>query len=344
MMLVVMQKEATVSQIGAVLEKTEALGLNPHPSRGPDQTIIGVVGGEDHPDFSSIQALSGVESLLSLSNKYKLVSREFKGESTVVNVLGVPIGGRDFVVMAGPCAVESREQILATARAVGKKGARILRGGAFKPRTSPYSFRGLGVEGLELLAEARRETGLPIITEVTSPKLVDAVAQHADVLQIGARNMQNYALLEAAGQVRKPVMLKRGMMSTIEELLLAAEYIHSNGNNQIILCERGIRSFERATRNTLDISAIAVLKEKSHLPVIVDPSHAVGHRPYVASAALAAAAAGADGIIVEVHPSPDDALSDGAQSLSFEDFAGLMDSLIPVAQAVGRSLTQKAAP
>jgi 3-deoxy-7-phosphoheptulonate synthase len=338
MMLVVMKKEASVSQIGAVLEKAESFGLNPHPSRGPEQTIIGVVGAESLPGFATIESLPGVEGLMSLSNKYKLVSREFKGESSAVNVLGVPVGGREFVVMAGPCAVESREQILTAALGVGQAGARILRGGAFKPRTSPYSFRGLGPEGLALLAEAREETGLPVVTEVISPELVDQVAQKADVMQIGARNMQNYALLEAVGKVRKPVLLKRGMMSTIEELLLAAEYIYSNGNSQIILCERGIRSFERATRNTLDISAVAVLKEKTHLPVIVDPSHAVGHRAYVASAALAAAAAGADGIIVEVHPDPDAALSDGAQSLPLDSFHALMRSLKGVAEAVGRTV------
>ena len=242
--------------------------------------------------------------------------------------------------MAGPCAVESREQILSTAKAVRDAGAHILRGGAFKPRTSPYSFQGLGEEGLKLLAAASEESGLPVITEVTSPDLVDLVGRYADILQIGARNMHNYALLEAVGNVRNPVMLKRGMMSTIEELLLAAEYVLSNGNTNVLLCERGIRSFEKATRNTLDISSIPVIKKHSHLPVIVDPSHSTGHRDYVPAVARAAVAAGADGIIVEVHPSPENALSDGIQSLSFAEFREMMDSIRPVAIAVGRRILE----
>ncbi len=242
--------------------------------------------------------------------------------------------------MAGPCAVESREQILSTAKAVRDAGATILRGGAFKPRTSPYSFQGLGEEGLKLLAAARKESGLPVITEVTSPDLVDLVGRYTDILQIGARNMHNYALLEAVGNARNPVMLKRGMMSTIEELLLAAEYVLSNGNTNVLLCERGIRSFEKATRNTLDISSIPVIKKHSHLPVIVDPSHSTGHRDYVPAVARAAVAAGADGIIVEVHPSPENALSDGIQSLSFAEFREMMDSIRPVAAAVGRRILE----
>ena len=264
--------------------------------------------------------------------------REAIQKRTTVDVRGVTIGGDDFVVIAGPCAVESRDEILTTADAVRRSGARILRGGAFKPRTSPYSFQGLGEEGLKLLAEARETSGLPVVTEVTSPELVDLVCRYADILQVGARNMQNYALLEAVGKVRKPVMLKRGMMSTIEELLLAAEYILSSGNTGVILCERGIRSFEKATRYTVDISAVPVIKKQSGLPVIVDPSHGTGHRDYVASVALAAAAAGADGIMVEVHPSPDNAMSDGIQSLCFADFAALMDRLRPVVSAVGRRI------
>ncbi len=242
--------------------------------------------------------------------------------------------------MAGPCAVESREQILSTAKAVRDAGATILRGGAFKPRTSPYSFQGLGEEGLKLLAAASKESGLPVITEVTSPDLVDLVGRYTDILQIGARNMHNYALLEAVGNARTPVMLKRGMMSTIEELLLAAEYVLSNGNTNVLLCERGIRSFEKATRNTLDISSIPVIKKRSHLPVIVDPSHSTGHRDYVPAVARAAVAAGADGIIVEVHPSPENALSDGIQSLSFAEFREMMDSVRPVAAAVGRRILE----
>lgn len=257
---------------------------------------------------------------------------------TIVRAGDISIGGDDFIVMAGPCAVESREQILSLATAVKDRGAHILRGGAFKPRTSPYSFQGLGEEGLKLLAEAGNDSGLPVITEVISPDLVDLVCQHTDILQIGARNMQNYALLEAVGKVGTPVMLKRGMMSTIEELLLAAEYILTNGNKNVILCERGIRSFEKATRYTLDISAVPVIKKHSHLPVVVDPSHGTGHSDYVPAVARAAVAAGADGIIVEVHPSPGNALSDGKQSLSLDAFEKLMTGIRPIVSAVGRHL------
>jgi 3-deoxy-7-phosphoheptulonate synthase len=272
-----------------------------------------------------------------------MVSREFRQENTVVKVGGassasVEVGGEAFVVFAGPCAVESHDQVASTARAVGAAGARVLRGGAFKPRTSPYSFQGLGEEGLRFLRAARQETGLPVVTEVMTPDLVGLVAEYADVLQIGARNMQNYALLEAVGDVRKPVLLKRGMMSTVEELLMSAEYILSHGNTQVILCERGIRTFEKATRSTLDISAVPVIKNDSHLPVIVDPSHAAGYADIIPSMALAAVAAGADGIIVEVHPSPCDALCDGRQSLSFDVFENMMESIRRVAAAVGRPL------
>ncbi|MDH3214698.1 MAG: 3-deoxy-7-phosphoheptulonate synthase [Candidatus Krumholzibacteria bacterium] len=335
-MLVVMKSGASVAEIGAVIKSIEALGLKPHPSRGPEQTIVGVIGGEENPRLSELADMRGVEQVVPITKSFKLVNREFKPGRTVVKVNGVTIGGENIVVMAGPCAVESRDQILATAAAVKEAGAHILRGGAFKPRTSPYSFQGLGEEGLKLLAEARDATGLPIITEVTSPELVDLVGKYADILQVGARNMQNYALLEAVGKVRKPVLLKRGMMSTIEELLLAAEYILSNGNSQVLLCERGIRSFEKATRNTLDISAVPVIKKNSHLPVIVDPSHGTGHREFVPAAARAAVAAGADGIIVEVHPSPENALSDGIQSLSFAEFRDMMKEIDPIALAVGR--------
>jgi 3-deoxy-7-phosphoheptulonate synthase len=337
-MIVVMKHDATVSQISGVIKSIETLGLKPHPSRGPEQTIIGVIGGENIDQLSGIREMPGVEQVVPINKSYKLVNREFRPEQTIVKVNGILIGGDEFVVMAGPCAVESADQIMSTAAAVKKAGAKILRGGAFKPRTSPYSFQGLGEEALKLLAGAKRETGLPIVTEVTSPELVDMVCTYADILQIGARNMQNYALLEAVGKVRKPVLLKRGMMSTIEELLLAAEYLLSNGNTQVLLCERGIRSFEKATRNTLDISAVPVIKKNSHLPVIVDPSHGTGHREYVPAVARAAVAAGADGIIVEVHPSPDTALSDGVQSLSFEAFQTMMDSLRPISVAVGRTI------
>jgi 3-deoxy-7-phosphoheptulonate synthase len=340
MMLVVMESEATVSEIGAVIKSIEGLGLKPHPSKGPEQTIIGVIGAEQHEAFPKIKEMAGVEDVVAVTKKYQLVNKEFRPGRTVVSVNGVSIGGDEFVVMAGPCAVESEEQILSTARAVKQAGAQVLRGGAFKPRTSPYSFQGLGEEGLKLLAAARKETGLSIITEVTSPELVGLVSRYTDILQVGARNMQNYALLEAVGKVRKPVLLKRGLMSTIEELLLAAEYILSNGNSQVLLCERGIRSFEKATRNTLDISAVPVIKQNSHLPVIVDPSHGTGHREYVPAAARAAIAAGADGVIVEVHPSPENALSDGVQSLSFDEFRQMMDGMRPVAVAVGRKMVK----
>ena len=337
-MLVVMKSNAAVSDIGAVIKVIESLGLKPHPSKGPDQTIIGIIGNEQTPGLDGLSAMSGVEQVVPVTKSFKLVNKEFRPGRTVIKTNNVEIGGDNFVVMAGPCAVESRDQILSTARAVRDSGAQILRGGAFKPRTSPYSFQGLGEEGLKLLAAAREETQLPIITEVTSPELVDLVVHYADILQVGARNMQNYALLEAVGKVRKPVLLKRGLMSTIEELLLAAEYILSNGNSQVLLCERGIRSFETATRNTLDISAVAVIKKNSHLPVIVDPSHGTGHSEFVPAAARAAVAAGADGIIVEVHPSPENALSDGVQSLSFTEFQEMMDGLGPIALAVGRRI------
>ena len=338
MMMIVMNKDASVSEISAVIKAIEALGLKPRPSRGPEQTIIGVIGGDHNTELTKIEELAGVAQIVPISKSYKLVNKEFRQERTVIKVKGASIGGDEFVVMAGPCAVESRDQILSTAAAVKAAGACVLRGGAFKPRTSPYSFQGLGEEGLKLLAAAREETGISVITEVISPELVGLVSEYADILQVGARNMQNYALLEAVGKIRKPVLLKRGLMSTIEELLLAAEYILSNGNTQVMLCERGIRSFERATRNTLDISAVAVIKKNSHLPVIVDPSHGTGNREFVPAAARAAIAAGADGIIVEVHPSPENALSDGEQSLSFEEFGEMMDGLRPIAVAVGRTI------
>jgi 3-deoxy-7-phosphoheptulonate synthase len=271
-----------------------------------------------------------------VSRSLQLVSREFRDEPTIVRAGGVSVGGPEFVVMAGPCSVETEEQIHACARQVAACGGRILRGGAYKPRTSPYSFQGLGEEGLRLLAEAGRAAGLPTVTEVMHPDLVETVAARADILQIGARNVQNYALLSAVGRVRKPVLLKRGMMTTIEELLMAAEYVLAGGNGQVILCERGIRTFETSVRNTLDVSAVPVIKSQSHLPVILDPSHAAGKREYVPALALAALAAGADGIMVEMHPVPDEAFSDGRQSLDFPAFAALMDRLRPVGAALGR--------
>lgn len=337
-MIVVMQPEATIAEISVVIKSIESMGLKPHPTRGADRTIIGVIDLRQETDLAPLEGCPGVEQIIPITKAYKMVSREFKPDNTVVNVGDVAIGGDSFVVMAGPCAVEGAEQVISAAHAVKDAGARVLRGGAFKPRTSPYSFQGLGEEGLKILLAAKRETGLPIVTEVISPDLVPLVSEYADILQIGARNMQNYALLEAVGKIRKPVLLKRGMMSTIEELLMSAEYILSNGNQQVILCERGIRTFEKATRNTLDISAVPVIKRDSHLPIIVDPSHAAGHTEFVPSMALAAVAAGADGIIVEVHPSPETAWCDGVQSLSFDIFSEMMEDIRKVAQSLGRSL------
>ena len=337
-MIVVMKADATMSDISGVIKSLEAMGFKPHPARGADRTIIGIADAREGVDFSQLEGATGVEQVIPITRAYKMVSREFKPQNTVVNVNGVAVGGDKFVVMAGPCAVENRDQVLTAARAVKAGGACVLRGGAFKPRTSPYSFQGLGEEGLKILLAAKRETGLPIVTEVISPELVPLVSEYADILQIGARNMQNYALLEAVGKVRKPVLLKRGMMSTIEELLMAAEYVLSNGNQQVILCERGIRTFEKATRNTLDISAVPVIKRNSHLPIIVDPSHAAGHTEFVVPLALAAVAAGADGIIVEVHPCPETAWCDGVQSLSLEMFNDMMTGIRAVASAMGRPL------
>ena len=336
-MIIVMKQKATLEDLSRVIRTLEERGFQPRPSHGASGTVIGVMEATAG-DLTDVAQLPGVDQVTPVSSKFKLVSRDFQSAPTVVNVGDVEVGGDEFVVMAGPCAVETRDQYLTTARHVAGSGGHILRGGAFKPRTSPYSFQGLGEEGLQIMAEARQETGLPIVTEVVSPSAVPLVARYADILQIGARNMQNYALLEAVGGQRKPVLLKRGLMSSIEELLLAAEYLMSNGNNQVMLCERGIRTFERATRNTLDLSAVSVIREASHLPVIVDPSHAVGHVAYVADMARAAVAAGADGIMVETHPQPSMALSDGPQSLDFPAFVDLMESMRPIAEAVGRRM------
>ncbi|MEN8006730.1 MAG: 3-deoxy-7-phosphoheptulonate synthase [Candidatus Krumholzibacteriota bacterium] len=336
-MIIVMKQDATLADLSRVIRTLEERGFQPRPSHGASGTVIGVMEASAD-DLTEVAKLPGVDQISPLSSKFKLVSRNFQPAPTVVNVGDVEIGGDEFVVMAGPCAVETRDQYLTTARHVASSGGHILRGGAFKPRTSPYSFQGLGEVGLQIMAEARQETGLPVVTEVVSPDAVPLVARYADILQIGARNMQNYALLEAVGGQRKPVLLKRGLMSTIEELLLAAEYLMSNGNNQVMLCERGIRTFERSTRNTLDLSAVPVIREASHLPVIVDPSHAVGHVAYVADMARAAVAAGADGIMVETHPQPSQALSDGPQSLDFPAFVDLMQSMRPIAEAVGRRM------
>ena len=344
-MIIVMKTGSQDREIADVLARLDNLGLKGHLSRGVERTVIGVVGVTAAvPDLRErLSMIPGVEDVVPISRPYKLASREFKPDDTVIKVGGVTIGGNEVVVMAGPCAAETREQVMSTARAVKAAGASILRGGAFKPSTSPYSFRGLGEEGLKLLAEAKEETGLPLITEVLTPDDVELVVKYADILQVGARNMQNFILLDEVGRANKPVMLKRGMSATIQEWLLAAEYILSQGNRQVILCERGIRTFETYTRNTMDVSAIPIIHKLSHLPIVADPSHGTGKWYLVAPMALAAVAAGANGLMVEVHPAPDTALKDGAQSLTFEHFEDLMRQLVPVAAAMGRSVAGKRA-
>src|SRR5512136_2374925 len=337
-MLVVMKPNATAAEVEAVTEKIRAMGLVPHAIPGAQRVAIGVTGNKGALDPAMFEGMPGVRDAIRVSQPWKLVSREVKEEDTVIDVGGVPLGGPAIRVIAGPCSVESKEQILETAHAVKKAGATVLRGGAWKPRTSPYEFQGLREEGLKLLALAREETGLKVITEVMSTDTVDLVASYADVLQVGARNMQNYPLLERLGKARKPVMLKRGLSGTIKEWLMAAEYVVAKGNPDVMLCERGIRTFETATRNTLDINAIPVAKSLTHLPVIVDPSHGIGLRRHVPAVARAAVAAGADGIIVEVHPRPEKALSDGHQSLDFPEFEELMRQVRVIALAVGRTV------
>jgi 3-deoxy-7-phosphoheptulonate synthase len=337
-MIVIMKAGATRTQVANVTARIQQYGCRAHISKGTEHTIIGIIGNGRALDREQIERMDGVERTVPILRPFKLASREFHPQDTVVQVNGLSIGGNQLAVIAGPCAVESREQMLEAAHAVKAAGAQALRGGAFKPRTSPYSFQGLGEQGLRILAEAREETGLPIVTEVMEPQTVPLVTTFADILQVGARNMQNYALLHAVGESQRPVMLKRGMMSTMEELLMAAEYILSHGNERVVLCERGIRTFEPYTRNTLDISAVPMLKQLSHLPVVVDPSHGTGKWELVEPVSRAAVAAGADGLIVEVHPHPEDAFSDGAQSLKPARFAALMEGLRPVAEAVGRAL------
>jgi 3-deoxy-7-phosphoheptulonate synthase len=337
-MIVVMKQAATPAQITNVTARIEQWGCRAHISEGEERTIIGVIGNGRPLDREPIERMSGVERTVPILRPFKLASRDFHPKDTVIDLNGVAIGGEKVVVMAGPCAVETRDQVMDVAHAVKDSGAKVLRGGAYKPRTSPYSFQGLGEKGLELLAEARDETDLLIVTEVMEPELVPLVSTYADVLQVGARSMQNYALLHAVGEAQKPVLLKRGMMSTMEELLMSAEYILSHGNNRVVLCERGIRTFEPYTRNTLDVSAVPLLKQLSHLPVIADPSHGTGKWELVGPVARAAVAAGADGLLIEVHPHPETALSDGKQSLKPERFAALMETLAPVAAAVGRTV------
>jgi len=327
-MIIVMKNNAAQEQIRKVVEWIESIGYKAHLSQGVERTLIGAIGdGRGKEQLNAIVSLPGVEKVVPILKPYKLASREFKASNTVVRVGGLEIGGPRFIIMAGPCTVESEEQLMESAYVVKKGGGHILRGGAFKPRTSPYSFQGMEEEGLRLLKKAGEKTGMPVVTEVMNTTEVDLVEEYSDILQIGARNVQNFALLKKAGQARKPVLLKRGMMTTLEELLMSAEYILSAGNSQVILCERGIRTFETATRNTLDLSAVVVLKECSHLPVIVDPSHATGHWKYVTPLARAAVAVGADGILVEVHPEPEKAVCDGLQSLKPEKFYQLMEEV-----------------
>lgn len=340
-MIIITKTGVTDQEIDHIRERVEEAGLRTHLSKGEQRVIIGCIGDETALQGIPLLTIPGVESVTPVMKPYKLASKEFAAMPTEISVgdrAGTVIGGKRIEVIAGPCSVEGREMLLETARRVKSSGASLLRGGAFKPRSSPYSFRGLGEEALKLLADARAETGLPVVTEVMDTKQVEVVAKYADVLQIGARNMQNFSLLEAVGRVRRPVLLKRGLSATIEELLMAAEYIMNHGNKDVILCERGIRTFETATRNTLDVGAIAVLKQETHLPVVADPSHAAGRADLVRALAYSAIAAGVDGLIIEVHPDPERALSDGEQSLKPEAFEGLMQGLRVFAEAAGRTL------
>lgn len=337
-MIIIMSPKATQDDIKRVEERIRMAGLSLHLSQGAERIIIGVLGDVRQLLPDSLQALPGVERTVRILHPFKLASRDFEPNPTVVRLPnGLEIGSGRLVVMAGPCAVEDEETLLETARAVKAAGASVLRGGAFKPRTSPYNFRGLGKEGLEILAKAREETGLPVITEVLSPQDVDLVSEYADILQVGARNMQNFSLLQAVAKVERPVLLKRGMANSIEEWLMSAEYILSGGNRNVMLCERGIRTFETYTRNTLDLSAVPLVKKLSHLPVLVDPSHGTGSRDLVLPMSKAAVAAGADGLLIEVHPRPEKALSDGPQSLKPPAFEMLMNEIRPIAEIVGRS-------
>lgn len=340
-MIIIMKKGADKKALAEVEKKIISLGYQPHVIHGETRNVVGAVGDEGGKDkLQALELLDGVDRVVPIQKPYKLASREVQQQSSEVEIApGVVIGGKEFVVIAGPCSVESRDQLNTAATAVKESGARLLRGGAFKPRTSPYSFQGMEEEGLKLLAEARELTGLPIVTEVVNPRDVELVAKYADVMQVGARNTQNFALLKMLGQLDKPVLLKRGMATTVQEYLMSAEYILSEGNRKVILCERGIRTFETATRNTLDISAVPVLKSQTHLPVLIDPSHATGHAHLVPPMCYAAAAAGADGLIVEVHPCPAEAASDGPQSLTPEDFSTMMKKLRLFVEAAERNLS-----
>lgn len=337
-MIVVMSPAAGRRELENVINRLKEMNFGVHLSQGVERTIIGAIGEKTPEILESTAAMPGVEKVVPILKPFKLASRDFKAETTLVQVGPVTFGGRKVVVIAGPCAVEDREQLLSVAAALKKMGVHMLRGGAYKPRTSPYSFQGLEREGLELLKAAREETGLPVVTEVVSPQEVELVAEYSDMLQVGARNMQNFILLREVGRAKKPVILKRGPAAKVEEWLMAAEYIMKEGNFQVVLCERGIRTFETATRNTLDISAVPLVKQLSHLPVIADPSHGAGRKDLVPALARAILAAGADGLMVEVHPCPEKALSDGPQSLNPEEFSGLMREIAPLAGAVGREL------
>ena len=335
-MMIIMKASATPQQVEAVIENVKSVGLSVHLSQGVEATVIGAVGETHNIPTEQFEGMDGVDTVKRITQPFKLASRQFHPENSVFPLDGFHIGGEEIVIIAGPCSVESRTQLLETAQAVREAGANALRGGVFKPRTSPYSFQGLGVEGLEFLAEAREQTGMPVVVEIMSQTQLDEMVKYVDVLQVGARNMQNFNLLRAVGATRTSVLLKRGLSATIEELLMSAEYILSGGNKQVILCERGIRTYETATRNTTDINAIPVLKNLTHLPVILDPSHSTGHADYVTAIARAAVAAGADGLIVEVHPDPAHALSDGVQSLKPEKFAELVRQVRAIVEAIGR--------
>jgi len=344
-MIIVMKPKATKEELDKVVSKVKDIGYKPHVLHGVERNVVACIGDErGKTRLQALETMAGVDAVMPILRPYKLASTITHPKRSVVRVRcngsrsWVPVGGKKFVVIAGPCSIESEKQIIDTARAVKRAGAHMLRGGAYKPRTSPYSFQGMEEEGLKLLAAAREKSGMPVVTEVMNPSDVLTVAKWADVLQVGARNVQNFALLKAVGKAERPVLLKRGMMTTIEEFLMSTEYILNEGNSDVILCERGIRTFEKATRNTLDLSAVPVLKKETHLPVIVDPSHATGHWDLVEPMSRAAVAAGADGIMVEVHPSPQDAWSDGGQSLKFDTFAAMMKNLRPFVQAMKRTM------
>ena len=338
-MMIVMKEGATAEQVEAVVQRVESVGARAHLSKGELVTVIGAIGDREHVANLGLDGYPGVDHLVPILKPYKLASAQYKrGDRTVVEIDGRKLGGPYFATIAGPCTVESREQVLETARAVRDSGAQMLRGGAYKPRTSPYSFQGLGDAGLPLLAEAKEETGLPVVTELMDVRDLEAILDVADVIQVGARNMQNYTLLTELGRAGRPVLLKRGLSSTLEELLMSAEYVLKEGNENVILCERGIRTFETSYRFTLDLMAVPVLRELSHLPVVIDPSHAAGRRDWVLSLSLAAAAAGADGVIVEVHPSPENAICDGPQALRSDDFAEYVRQVEAAAALAGKEL------